>query len=187
MSAVTLGPAASEPVIGAWVPTATLHLLFLAVAAGLSVLVLPAALWLAVGLALAVAGTFAPNRVPTWWLLLLLSASQLWRDPSATDIVYYLLLAGVHLLHVLGSLARLLPWSGRMQIAALAGPLKRFALVQMVVQPVALGALQAFGGEPGVVPWLSILAAAALSVVAAVLFRGMRTIRQSQQQEDIVQ
>ncbi len=165
---------ASIPEINRWVPTATLHLVFLTVAAGLCLLVLESPIWLATGLLLAVAGTLVRNLVATWWLLLLLGLSQLWREPSATDFVYYLLLAGVHLLHVLGGLVRLLPWVGRMQVGALLHPLRRFVFVQVAAQSVAVGAMLAFGGGPGMVPGLSILAAAVLGMVAAVLARGLR-------------
>ncbi len=165
---------ASAPEIGPSVPTATLHLAFFAVAAGLCVLVLESPMWLAIGLLLAVVGTLVPDRVPAWWLLLLLGLSQLWREPSVADIVYYLILAGVHLLHVLGSLARLLPWDGRMQVDTLVRPFRRFVLVQAVAQPAAVGALLAFGSAPGTVPGLSILAAAVLGLVTAVFARGLR-------------
>ena len=150
-------------------PTATLHLSFFALASGLCLLVLVSPFWRAIGLLLAVAVTLVPSWVPTWWLLLLLALSQLWREPSATDLDFYLLLGGVHLLHLLGGLARLLPWMGRIQVAALVRPLQRFVLVQAVAQALALGALLAFSGEPGAVPGLSILAAGALAVVSAML------------------
>jgi len=165
---------ASVPDLGPWMPTATLHLLFFAVGAGLCLLVLESPLWLAIGLLLAVAGTLVPHLVPTWWLMLLLGLSPLGHEPSANDVAYYLLLAGVHLLYVIGSLTRLLPWDGRMQVVALAPPLRRFVFVQAVAQPVAVGALFAFGGGPGTVPGMSILAAAVLGLVAAVLTRGLR-------------
>jgi len=165
---------ASVPAIGQWVPTATVHLAFLVVAAALCLLVLSSPFWRAVGLLLAVVVTVFPNWVPRWWLLLLLGLSQYWREPSVTDLVFYLLLAGVHLLHVLGGLARLLPWHGRMQVVAFVRPLQRFAVVQAVAQSVAVGALLAFSGGRGTIPGLSILAAAMLGVVAAVLNRGLR-------------
>jgi hypothetical protein len=167
-------PLASVPAIGQWVPTATLHVLFFAVAAGLCLLVLVSPFWIAVGLLLAAAVTLAPNRVPTWWLLLVLALSQLWREPSVTDLTFYLLLAGVHLLHVLGGLARLLPWMGRMQVGALVRPLQRFVLVQAVAQAGAVSTLLVFDGNPITVRGLSILAAGALGVVAAILLRQLR-------------
>lgn len=162
------------PVMGPWVPTATLHLVFLGVAAGLCLLVLKDPFWLGAGLLLAFAGTFASNVVPKWCVLLLLGLSQFWREPLVTDVVFYLLLAGVHLLHVIGGLSRQMPWRGRMQRGALVRPFQQFVFVQVVVQAVAVGALLAFGGGRGTVPGLSIFSAAVLGVVAVVLVRGRR-------------
>ncbi len=168
---------ASVPAMGPWVPTATVHLVFLAVAVGLCLLVLDRPFWIGVGLLLAVAGTFIPHLVAKGWVIGMLALGQLWREPSATDVSFYLLLAGVHLLHVLGSLAGQIPWHGRMQTGAFVRPLQRFVLVQTVVQAVAVGALLAFGGGRGTVPGLSILSAALLGIVAAVLARALRHAR----------
>lgn len=165
----TIQARASVPDIGTSLPTAAVPLLFLTVATALCLIVLTSPSLVAIGLLLALLGTLAPSRVPSLWLLLLLGLSQLWRDPLATDVVVYLLLAGVHLLHVLSSLARLLPWNGRMQVGALARPLRRYVLVQAVVQPVAAGALLAFGGGPGGVTGLSMVAALLLCVLAVSL------------------
>jgi hypothetical protein len=170
-------PPASVPAIGPWVPTATLHVMFFAVAAGLCFLVIAPRFWLVIGLLLSAAVTLVPNWVPTWWLLLVLALSQFWREPSVTDLAFYLLLAGVHLLHALGGLARLLPWRGRMQVGALVRPLRRFVLVQAAAQGAAACTLLAFGGGPGAVRGLSILAAAALGVVTAMLARRLRPVR----------
>ena len=167
-------PPASVPAIGPWVPTATLHVMFFAVAAGMCLLVLAPGFWLGVALILSAAVTLVPNWVPRWWLLLVLALSQFWREPSVTDLAFYLLLAGVHLLHVLGGLARLLPWMGRMQVSALVRPLQRFVLVQAAAQGTAACALLVFGGGPGTVGGLSILAAAVLGVVTAMLARRLR-------------
>jgi hypothetical protein len=164
----------SNPSSGPSVPTATLRLAFLAVAAGLCMLVLDSHFWLGIGLLVAIAATLVPQVVSPVWLLLMLGLSQLWRAPSTSDVVFYLLLAGVHLLHVLSSLARLLPWRGRIQVVALVRPLKRFVLVQAVSQIVAAGALFTFAGARGAATGLSILAAALLGVVAAVLALGVR-------------
>lgn len=165
---------ASVPDIGPSIPTATVPLLFLAASAGLCLLALASPSLVAIGFLLALLGTVASNQMSTWLLLLMLSLSQLWRDPLATDVVYYLLLAGVHLLHVLSSLSRLLPWNGRMQVGTLARPLRRYLFVQAVVQPVAVGALIAFGRGSGGVTGLSIVAALLLCVVAVELGVGKR-------------
>lgn len=165
---------AAAPAMGRWIPTATVPVSFLAVSIGLCLLVLAPPFWLAVGVLLAVGAVVVPTLVPAWWLLLLLSLGQLWRAPMVADLVFSLLLAGVHLLHVLASLARVLPWRGRMQLRALVRPLRRYLLVQAITQTIAIGALFVFSGGRGTVSGLSILAAAVLGVVAAVLARGLR-------------
>ena len=170
-------PRGSAPAVGPGMSAATLHVMFLAVAAGLCLLVLERPVWLAVGLLLAAGGTLLPELVPKWWVLLMLGVGQLWREPSVTDVAFYLLLAGLHLLHVIGSLAQQLPWHARMQRVAFAQYLRRFVLVQVVAQAVAVGALFAFGGGRGTVTGLSIVAAAALGLMAAVLARGLRRAR----------
>jgi hypothetical protein len=156
---------------------AMLHVMFFAVAAVLCVLVLERPVWLVVGLLLAAGGTFLPALVSRWWVLLVLGLSQLWREPSVSDVAFYVLLAGVHLLHVIGSLAHQLPWHARMQRVAFTRPLRRFVLVQLVMQAVAVGTLFSFGGRRGTLTGLSIVAAAALGLVAAVLARGLRRAR----------
>lgn len=163
---------ASDPSIGPWLPTAAVHLAFLAVAAGLCLLLFDSRFGLGVGLLIAIAATLVPRVVSPLWLLLVLGLGQFWRAPSATDVVFYLLLAGVHLLHVLSSFAKLMPWNGRIQLTALIRPLRRFVLVQAVSQIVAVGALLTFDGGGGTASGLSILAAAVLGVLAAVLARG---------------
>ena len=163
----------SDPAIGPSISAATLRVLFLVVAAGLSLLVLDRPVWLSVGLLLAAGGTFLPELVSRWWVLLLLGVSQLWREPSVVDVAFHLLLAGLHLLYVVGSLAQQLPWHARVQRVAFARCIRRFVRVQAVTQAVAVGALVAFGGGRGAVPGLSIVAATALGLVAAVLARGL--------------
>lgn len=167
-------PRPSTPAIGLWIPSAVLHLGFFALAAGLCFLMLPAPLWLAAGIGLAAAATLVPSIVPAWWFLLALSLSQFWREPSATDITFYLLLAGVHLLHLISGLTRLVSWGGRIQLAALVRPFQRFLVVQAAAQTVAVGALFALSSAPGVVPGLSILAALVLGALILVFSRRLR-------------
>lgn len=173
----TIRARASIPWIGSSIPTAALHLAYFAVAAGLCVLVIEDRFWLGAGLLLAALGTFMPNRVPKGCVILLLALRQFWRDPSATDVPFYLLLAGAHLLLVVASLAQQMPWYGRMQTRALVRPLRRFVIVQIVVQAAAVVALSSFGDRSASVPGLSIVAGAMIGVVAVVLARGLRDAR----------
>lgn len=168
---------ASAPAMGPSLPTATMHVAFLVVAGALCIIVLENPFWIGIGLLLAVAGTFLPNMVPKPWLLLVLGVSQFWREPSATDVDFYLLLAGLHLLHLIGSLAAQVPWRGHIQHAALLRPVRLFLPIQAVVQALAFVALSAFEDEAGSVPGLPIFTAAMLSIVAFVLVRGFYRAR----------
>ena len=175
----------NAPAIGWWLPTAALRVAFAVVAAVLCALVLAPPFWRAVGLALAVGGLLAPTRVPAWWLVLLFALGQLGRDPVMWDVTFHLLLAGVPLLHLLGSLAREAPWVGRLQVAVLARPLRRWLTVQLGVQPVAVVAFGLLPAGAGTVSGLPVLAAVALGVVAVALAWGGRragyVIRESRQ------
>lgn len=164
---------ASIPAMGASVPSAVLHLAFFVAAVALCALVLREPFLLVTGLLFAVTGAFLSNLVPRWCVLLMLGLGQLWREASATDVVFYALLAGVHFLHILSGMVRHMPWDGRVQLVALVRPLQRFVLVQLVVQTVAVGALLAVEGNGASLPGLSIVAAALLGVVAAILARGL--------------
>lgn len=167
-------PASTDgPRTARFVPTAVIYVAYGAVAASLCALVLEAGVWRAVGLSLAVASTMVPTRVSAGWLLLVLGASQLLRMPSATDHRFYLLLAGLHLLHLLSGYLRLLPWRGHIEAAALTGVFRRYAVVQLFAQAGAAGALLLFAGKQGAVPGLSLMSAV-LVVVLVGLFTGRR-------------
>jgi hypothetical protein len=158
----------SEPTIGPYLPSAAVHLSFLALATTLCLMSLPS-LWLGVGLLLAVLGTFLPHRVSPWWLLLLLGLSQLGREPSMTDWRFFVLLAGIHLLHLLASAATMMPWRARTQVAALVRMVRGFAILQVPVQSIAVGILLLRPGGGGTIAGLSVVAAVSVSTVAAIL------------------
>jgi hypothetical protein len=159
------------------VPAALLRGLQLAVAVLLCSVTLHGPLWLAMGWTLAVASTFAPNRVAGWWLLLLLGGSQFVRLPSATDPSFYALLAGIPMLHLLGRVSRLISWRGRIELLALARPLKRYVTLQGVLQPVSFSVMRASADSRGTVIGLTLLAALILSGIAALLYARLRVAR----------
>ncbi len=162
---------ASAPEIDAWVPTAVVHVSWLVLAVLLCATTIEQPFWRGMGLLVAMTATLAPHVVPRWWMVLLLGAHQLWRAPLASEWTFYLLLAGVHPLFVLGALAKMMPWSGRVEVAVFVGPAKRFVLVQVGCQLLAVGALSGFGDARGTVTGLSMLAGAMVAVVAFVLAR----------------
>lgn len=165
---------ASAPVMRMWIPTAALHLLHGGTAVILCLLIFESRVWLGFGLLLCVTSVLFPNQVSAWWVLLFLALGQLWRIPSAFDPTFHLLLAGGHFVHVLGHLVRHLPWRGRMEVAALAGPLQRFGIVQFMVQAFAVLALPRFTGDSGTVPGLSLAAGAVLAAVGLIFALELR-------------
>lgn len=155
--------------IGAWVPTVTVRAATAVVSSGLCLLVLPTPFWRGMGILLTASSFLFPSVVPTWTVILLLCVNQIGRRSGASDATFYVLLAGVHLLHLLTSLARVLPNRGRLQLAALGRPLTRFVLLQVAVQAIAVLALLLFRNGSGTIRGLPIVSAIALGVVAVVL------------------
>ena len=92
------------------------------------------------------------------------------RDPSAHDWHFFVLLAGLHLLHVLATLTLAHPWRSWVQLAAIRPPLHRYLAVQVPVQIVALLTLALLAPGPDgsahvTVPAVGIAGAAALVLI----------------------
>lgn len=166
-------PAGVLPPVGAWVPGWAPRAAAVVLAAALGATVTTHPLWLTAVVALAVVAAVLPRTSLGWALILLLAASEL-VGPSG-DWTFHALLAGLHALHLLGAQALVWPVTGRVQLAVLAGPLRRFALVQIPAQALAV-ALRALLGPDGSagpgLPLAGILGAAALVLVALLVVRG---------------
>lgn len=165
---------AAAPTIGRSIPTAVLPLSAIGVAAGLCVIALKSPLWLGIGLLLAVISPFFSTHLAAGSLVLLLGVSQLWRTPHVSDPRFYVLLAGLHLLYVLGSFARVMPWAGRIELAALVGPAKRYAMLQAISQGIAVVALSLLDETVARISGLSTLAALLLSLLALLFAMAVR-------------
>ena len=170
------GPVRARPApdIGLWIPGAVLRAACGVVGVLLCLDRLPQGFWLVVGLALTGVAVAAPQWLTAWVLVVLLGATQVLQDPSPQDGHFFLLLAGLHLLHVLGAQALALPWRGRVQLAVLRRPLLRFVAVQVPVQAVAAAALAILaphsdGGAGILLPAVGVAGAAALVVVTVLL------------------
>ncbi|HEY5224089.1 MAG TPA: hypothetical protein VIJ18_13710 [Microbacteriaceae bacterium] len=163
----------SRPQIGERVPGWALRVAVVAVGVALCVSQLPLGLWFGFGLALALLAGFFPRVPAAWGLIIVLGAGLLWRQPSPLDLHFYLLLAGVHLLHVLASFALAVPVRACLQLRALGAPLRRYLLIQVPVQLGAGIALFVFspriGHAAGVIPAAAAVAAVALVVLTVIL------------------
>ncbi len=169
-----------SPRIGGWVPGLAVHGLFVLVVIALCTALFSYGLWIAiVGILTAIAVVW-PRLLAPWALILLFGASVLWRTPSAGDWHFFVLLAGLHLLHVLGSQMLTVPWRSRLQVRSLGGVLFRFLAIQAPCQLVSWGTLLLFaphGLAPAAPLWARIgagvLAALALLALVIVLTRPM--------------
>lgn len=162
------------PAVGPAVPAAVLRAAVGAVAGVLVLVAFPGAWSLAavVGVLVAV----WPRPVAVVALVLVVAGVQVLRPLAPVQPGFFAALAGVHLLHVLTALARVVPWRARVQLRALGGPLRRWALVQAGAQLVAVALLVLVPGPRGglagaVVPVVGVLGGAVLLVVALALVR----------------
>lgn len=162
------------PEIGARVPGVVTRVAVGVVGALLCLDRFPPGFFLVIGLVLTAIAVVRPRTLAAWALLLVLAASQLLRDPSPLDVRFFVLLAGMHLLHLLAAQTLALPWRGWVQVAAFRRPLLRFLVIQIPVQVVAFLALLLLAPRPDgsaavVVPVAGIVGAAALVVLTLLL------------------
>ena len=123
----------------------------------------------------ALLGAVLPTSLGTWIAAALIGFAQLARTPDASDWRPYAALAGVHLLHVIGSLTLVVDPFGRMQLRVFARPLRRWILIQLPAQAalaIVLLIEASHGIHPGVLSGLfAIVAAVALGVIAVLIIR----------------
>lgn len=164
------------PRLGARVPGWMLRGILAAVGIVLCLVQLPLGtdgVWAWVGIAITGIAVVFPTTPAAWLLMLMLGISVLSRVPSPADPRIYLLIAGIHLLHLIASYTRVVPVRGWIQVRALVSPLRRYLLVQLPAQAVALLTLAVFAPKIGehrvAIPALGIVAGIALVGLALVL------------------
>jgi hypothetical protein len=162
------------PAMGPWLPASAVRVALGVVGALLCLERLAPGFWLVAGLGLLACAVAVPRAATAWALLLLLAGTQLRELPSAHDGHFFLLLAGLHLLHVLAAQAFALPWRGRVQVAVVGRPLLRFVAVQVPVQTAAFAALALLAPGPDgaarfALPAAGIAGGAALVAVTVLL------------------
>lgn len=143
----------------------------LVVGAGLGVVVGAHGFWLFVAVVLAVVAAVSPRTLVAWALVLYLGVAALALPDDGWSWRTAVLLLGLHLLHVLASFSLALPPSGRVALAVLVRPARRFVGVQGPAQALAavvLVTLAPGGGGPHLRP-LAVVAGAALLVGVVLL------------------
>lgn len=132
-------------------------------------------LWLIVALALLAGAALRPRSPAMVALIALLAIDFIVRGAHGYSWRFVVLAAGAHLLLGLAIQWVWLPWRGRIQLRALARPVRRFVIIQLSCQ-LASALLLEFvfprvgGGDVAVSPLLGIIGAAALLVLAVVVF-----------------
>jgi hypothetical protein len=170
-----LAPPPDLPAAEARIPALAVRIALVLVGGLLSLLVYGTSGWLVLGILLALLAAWQPDYLLAWVLIVFLALGQL--DHRATLRWQLLaLLAGVQLLHLLASLALMLPWRAWVQPAVLITPLLRLIAIQIPVQVVAVLALlllapNAHGHRPLTIPEFTLVGAAALAGLAVLLLR----------------
>lgn len=169
MNLPRLTPPSDRPAAGARVPAIAVSLALLV--AGLALTVVGYGLngWLVLGAALSVGAVWAPESLVGWALILFLAGGELTRH-DALGWRVLVLLAGIHLVHILAMLILELPRGSWVHPAVFAAPLRRFAAIQVPAQALAVVALlllapNGSGHRP--------LTAGAVAVVGAAAFLGL--------------
>lgn len=171
---VARDPDAAWPATGPAVPVVAVRVLLAVVGIAGCATCLPSVAWAVVGALVAVTAALRPSSLAPWVLAGVLVLHQLGTDPGP-GWRFAVLLAAVHLLHVLGGLALALPVRGTLEVRALAAPARRFVVVQAPAQVVAQAALWGFeGSRRPDVPLVAVLAAAALAGLGVLLVRSYR-------------
>jgi len=168
--AVTV-PAAGEqvqpPRLGVrTVPGWTLRAAFAAVALPLLLAGVPSGPWTAIAALLIAVAVWRPRWLTAWVLIGVLVLSSL-VEPGTLSVRMLALVAGAHLLHLLGAWMLVVPAAARVQPAVLLPSLRRFVLVQVPVQALAAILLQPGGRAP--IPVLAGLSGVALLAVVGML------------------
>lgn len=163
--------------VGARVPAIAVRALIVIAGVLLSLVGYGPTGWLVVGIVLSIAAACSPQHLFGWVLILFLAAGRLAHRPGL-GWQFLVLLAGLHLLHVLAMLALELPWRSWVQTAVFVAPLRRFLVIQVPTQLLAVLALlllapSSNGHRPLTVAGFAVVGAMALAGLA-LLLTGLR-------------
>jgi hypothetical protein len=161
------------PLAGARIPAVVVRASFTIAGVLLSLVDYGLTGWLAVGVVLSVAAAALPQYLLGWVLILFLAAGRLAHHPGLSW-QFLVILFGLHLLHVIAMLALELPWRSWVQPRVFVAPLRRFLVIQVPTQLLAVLALlllapNAHGHRPLTVAGFAVVGAVALAGLALLL------------------
>jgi hypothetical protein len=166
---------------GGQLPVLAARAAFAFIGAALTVIDYAPSGWWAVGFALSVAAPLLPRYLLGWLLIAYLAAGRLAYHP-ALSWRFLVVLAGVHLLHVLAMMNLQLPRRGTVQASVFLAPLRRFVAIQVPAQLCAVMALAVLaptrsGHRPLTISVVAAAGAAALIGVAVLVSAPRRAQR----------
>ena len=173
MKLVDLKPPNDLTAIGVLVPAVAVRAVFVIAGLLLSLVDYGFTGWSAVGTVLGVAAAWFPRQMLAWVLILYLAAGRLAHHASLSW-QFLVVLAGIHLLEVLGMLALELPPRSWVQLRLFAGPMRRFLVIQVPTQLLAILALLLLapsrnGHRPLTIAEFGVVGALALAGLALLL------------------
>jgi hypothetical protein len=158
------------------VPSVILRLGLVAFVAVAAALLIPVLGWQIAAIAVTVLGVVLPQTFGGWMAIACLAVGMVMSEPSIWRALVAVLV--VHVIHVISSLMLVIPWRGRVVLAALWPTVRRLLLVQLVAQPLTLLVMLVFlpdATSSGVaVEGAAITGAVALAVVTVLLLVRLR-------------
>jgi hypothetical protein len=173
MKLSSLAPPSDMPASGARIPGYVVSVVFVVAGVLLTLVDYQITGWVVFGIALSLAAPWTPQYLGGWILILFLAAGEL-AHHAALSWRFLVVLAGLHLLYVLATLALALPWRSWVQPAVFLGPLRRFVAIQVPTQLLAVVALLLLapskdGHRPVTVGEFSVIGALAIVGLALLL------------------
>jgi hypothetical protein len=159
-------------ITGPAVPGALLHALLPVTAAIAALTVVPVVGWQIAVVAFAVLGMLFPQTLGGWLSIACIAVGMLIAEPDVWRTMISVLL--VHVVHVLSALLPIVPWRGRVVLAALRPTLIRLLLIQAVAQPVVLAVMLVHVAGTVTLGSAVLVGAAAVAGLAILFLRGIR-------------
>lgn len=157
------------------VPAVLVRLLLVTVTAVGAMALVPVPLWSGVAIAAAVIGAVVPRSLAGWIGGACVGLGMLFADPHAAHTAIAVLV--VHAIHLLASLSWTVPALSWISLRALVPTFGRFAVIQLVAQPLAFGVAMLTSPVEGAgIAWAALAGAAVLIVVVGV---GLHALRRS--------
>ena len=171
-----LAPPSDLPAPDARIPSVVVRLAVAVLGILLTILVYGANSWLVLGVPFSLLAAWAPEYLLSWVVVVFLAIGELNR-PAGLTWQLLVLLAGVHLLHVLGMLSLGLPARSWVQPRVFMLVLRRFLAIQVPVQLLAVVMLLLLapnnhGHRPLTAAVITVLGAGALAALTLLLIRG---------------